>query len=220
MTGMERNSDIVIMASYAPLFCNVNDYQWSPNLISYNNARAVLARPSYYVQQMFWQNRGDLVLPHRVITTSNTASNITYYGAIGVGSWNTAVQYTNIAVTSNGVTLYQSDFVHQGTNGWNVYNGTWSVTNGVYQQSALITDCFLNCRATRTGRITPSPCRRGRLSGSEGFLILFDWLDNNDWTWWNIGGWSDTSTASSKRSPATRPPGAGFPNRPCHQHLV
>ena len=31
-----------------------------------------------------------------------------------------------------------------------------------------------------------------KVGGDEGFLILFNVLDDNDWTWWNIGGWSDT----------------------------
>ncbi len=62
MTGMERNSDIVQMASYAPLFANVNGMQWRPDLIYYNNSR-VFGTPSYYVQELFGQNRGDVVLP-------------------------------------------------------------------------------------------------------------------------------------------------------------
>jgi alpha-L-arabinofuranosidase len=189
MTGMERNSDIVQLASYAPLFANVNDMQWHPDLINFNNHQ-VFGTPSYYVQQMFSQNRGDLVLPVSV-TTSNTATNIVYYGGIGVGSWNTAVQYTNISVTSNGVTLYQSDFVHQGTNGWNVYNGTWSVANGVYQQTAITTDCYSTSGSTNWANYTITLSAR-KVSGNEGFLILFDCLDNNDLTWWNVGGWNNT----------------------------
>ena len=112
MTGMERNSDIVLMASYAPLFANVNGMQWHPDLIYYDSARAVFGTPSYYVQQMFSQNRGDVVLPAS-LTVHDQRRHFRVQGAIGVGSWNTSVQYTNIVVTSNGVTLYQSDFVHQ-----------------------------------------------------------------------------------------------------------
>ena len=52
------------------------------------------------------------------------------------------MEYTNITVTSNGVTLYQSDFVHQGTNGWAVFNGTWNTNNGTYQQSAQVVNCY------------------------------------------------------------------------------
>jgi alpha-N-arabinofuranosidase len=62
MTGLERNSDVVDMASYAPLFAHVDAWQWSPNLIWFDNLRA-FGTPSYYVQQMFGSNRGSIVLP-------------------------------------------------------------------------------------------------------------------------------------------------------------
>jgi alpha-L-arabinofuranosidase len=189
MTGMERNSDVVLMASYAPLFANVNGMQWQPDMIYYDSARSVFGTPSYYVQQMFSQNRGDVVLPMSLTVPSNAAPIVK--GAIGVGSWNTSVQYTNIVVTSNNVTLYQSDFVDDGTSGWNVFNGTWGVNNGLYQQTAIITDCYSTTGNTNWANYTITLQAR-KVSGDEGFLILFNVLDNNDWTWWNIGGWSDT----------------------------
>ena len=52
MTGMERNSDIVVMASYAPLFVNCGWRQWSPDAINFDNSR-VYGTPSYHVQKMF-----------------------------------------------------------------------------------------------------------------------------------------------------------------------
>ena len=62
MIGMERNPDVVAMASYAPLFVNVNHRGWNPDLINYDSSR-VYGIPSYHVQRMFSENRGDLVLP-------------------------------------------------------------------------------------------------------------------------------------------------------------
>ena len=52
MTGMERNSDVVVMASYAPLFANVNYKKWNPDLMNFDSSR-VYGLPSYYVQKMF-----------------------------------------------------------------------------------------------------------------------------------------------------------------------
>src|ERR1019366_4871703 len=54
MTGMERNSDLIVMASYAPLFVNVNPggMQWQSNLIGYNAASSY-GSPSYYAQVLF-----------------------------------------------------------------------------------------------------------------------------------------------------------------------
>ncbi|MFZ1944443.1 MAG: alpha-L-arabinofuranosidase C-terminal domain-containing protein [Acidobacteriaceae bacterium] len=62
LTGLERNSDIVIMSSYAPLFINVNPgaSQWVPNLIGYN-ALESYGSPSYYAQVMFSNHIGNEV---------------------------------------------------------------------------------------------------------------------------------------------------------------
>ena len=61
LTGLERNADVVRLASYAPLFAHAEAWQWTPDLIWVNNLSAV-ATPNYYVQQLFSRNRGDQVL--------------------------------------------------------------------------------------------------------------------------------------------------------------
>lgn len=65
MTGLERNADVVRMASYAPLFAHIDAWQWTPDLIWCDNLR-VYGTPNYYVQQLFSRNRGDVVLPAQV----------------------------------------------------------------------------------------------------------------------------------------------------------
>jgi alpha-N-arabinofuranosidase len=64
LTGLERNADLVIMSCYAPLFVNLNPggQQWATDLIGYN-ALTSFGSPSYYVQKMFYNNKGDAVLP-------------------------------------------------------------------------------------------------------------------------------------------------------------
>jgi alpha-N-arabinofuranosidase len=64
MTGMERNSDLVIMSSYAPLFVNVNPggMQWRTDLIGYDTVSSY-GSPAYYAQKMFSVYHGDVVLP-------------------------------------------------------------------------------------------------------------------------------------------------------------
>jgi alpha-L-arabinofuranosidase len=69
MTGLERNADVVTMAAYAPLLAHVKDWQWTPNLVWFDNSTSY-ATPSYYVQQMFAQNKGTHTVP---ITENNTA---------------------------------------------------------------------------------------------------------------------------------------------------
>ncbi|MBD1393372.1 carbohydrate binding domain-containing protein [Mucilaginibacter sp. ZB1P21] len=62
MTGLERNADVVHMASYAPLFAHVDAWQWRPDLIWFDNLRSY-GSPSYYVQQLFSLNKGTDVVP-------------------------------------------------------------------------------------------------------------------------------------------------------------
>jgi alpha-L-arabinofuranosidase len=67
LTGLERNADVTIMNCYAPLFVNVNPggRQWAVNLIGYD-ALTSFGSPGYYVQKMFSNNRGDVVLPAKL----------------------------------------------------------------------------------------------------------------------------------------------------------
>ena len=61
MTGIERNADLVEMATYAPLFAHVDGWQWRPDMIWYDNLR-MFKSVSYYVQQMYARNKGTNVL--------------------------------------------------------------------------------------------------------------------------------------------------------------
>ncbi len=64
LTGLERNADLVIMSCYAPLLDNLNPggQQWATDLIGYDRLTS-FGSPSYYVQKMFYNNKGDVVLP-------------------------------------------------------------------------------------------------------------------------------------------------------------
>lgn len=62
MTGLERNADVVHMATYAPLFAHVDAWQWRPDMIWFDNLRS-MPTASYYVQQLFATNKGTNVLP-------------------------------------------------------------------------------------------------------------------------------------------------------------
>ncbi len=62
MTGLERNADIVHMATYAPLFAHVEGWQWRPDMIWFDNSES-FPTSSYYVQQLYSLNKGTNVLP-------------------------------------------------------------------------------------------------------------------------------------------------------------
>lgn len=61
MTGLERNADVVNMATYAPLLAHVEGWQWRPDMLWFDNVR-LFKSVSYYVQQMYAQNKGTNVL--------------------------------------------------------------------------------------------------------------------------------------------------------------
>jgi alpha-L-arabinofuranosidase len=67
MTGLERNADVVSIASYAPLFAHIDGWQWTPDLIWVNNLQSY-GTPDYYVQKLFSLNQGTRVVP---ITLNN-----------------------------------------------------------------------------------------------------------------------------------------------------
>jgi alpha-L-arabinofuranosidase len=67
MTGLERNADVVTMASYAPLFAHSEGWQWTPDLIWVNNLQSY-GTPDYYVQKLYAVNKGTNVVP---ITLNN-----------------------------------------------------------------------------------------------------------------------------------------------------
>ena len=62
MTGLERNADVVHMATYAPLFAHVEGWQWRPDMIWFDNNES-FPTASYYVQQLYAHNKGTNVLP-------------------------------------------------------------------------------------------------------------------------------------------------------------
>lgn len=62
LTGVERNADVVDMATYAPLFAHVEGWQWRPDLIWFDNLRSVRSC-SWYVQALYGHNKGTRVIP-------------------------------------------------------------------------------------------------------------------------------------------------------------
>jgi alpha-N-arabinofuranosidase len=62
MTGLERNADVVNLCSYAPLFAHIDGWQWTPDLIWFDNLKS-FGTANYYVQKLFSINKGTQVLP-------------------------------------------------------------------------------------------------------------------------------------------------------------
>ncbi len=111
MTGLERNADLVRMASYAPLFAHVDAWQWAPDLIWFDNLTS-FGTPSYYVQKLFSTNVGTHVLPVAINGAAAAAQNGLYASAsadertreIIVKVVNTNAAVTRVNVSLAGVT--------------------------------------------------------------------------------------------------------------------
>jgi len=193
MTGLERNSDVVQMASYAPLLVNLNHRAWNPDLINFDSSKWY-GLPSYYVQQLFAENRGDVYLPTEVQTP--IAEPPLVGGMIGVGTWNTAAEFKDVKVTSlDGTVLFQSDF-GKDANGWKFLGdgADWKVQNGVLRQNAERAS-IRALAGDKSWKDYTFTCKAQKISGAEGFLILFRINGDDDRTWWNIGGWGNTQDA-------------------------
>jgi alpha-L-arabinofuranosidase len=192
MTGMERNSDVVAMASYAPLFVNMNHRAWNPDLINFDSSRWY-GLPSYYVQQMFSLNRGDATVPVEVNSPRREIE--TSKGKIGVGTWNTEAEFKDIKVTSpDGKTLFASDF-STNLDGWEqLGGGHWEIADGAMRQNAEKE--FIRALAGSPSWTDYTLTLKARkLGGREGFLILFHIINDEDRVWWNLGGWQNTQDA-------------------------
>lgn len=70
LTSLERNGDVVSMASYAPLLAKVGHTQWNPDMIYFNNTE-IKPSTSYYIQQLYGKNAGDSYIPGKIML-SNT----------------------------------------------------------------------------------------------------------------------------------------------------
>ncbi|KAJ7194659.1 glycoside hydrolase [Mycena pura] len=95
MTGMERNSDVVFASAYAPSFQHIRNYQWTPDIITYDASRMVKST-SYYVQQMFSINRGT-----HVLSTTPAPSNDTV-PLFWVASYNNDTDVVFLKVSNTG----------------------------------------------------------------------------------------------------------------------
>lgn len=109
MTGLERNADVVHMASYAPLFAHAEGWQWTPDLIWFNNLQSY-GTPNYYVQKLYGVNRGTHVVPM-------TLNNETVSGQNGLFA-NACIDSTHkeviIKIANTGAAPQTSEFLIEG----------------------------------------------------------------------------------------------------------
>ncbi|MFE6177744.1 alpha-L-arabinofuranosidase C-terminal domain-containing protein [Streptomyces sp. NPDC056464] len=193
MTGLERNADVVKLASYAPLLANEDYVQWRPDLVWFNN-RASWNSTNYEVQKLFMNNVGDRVVPSKATTTPDVSGPIT--GAVGLSTWATSAAYDDVSVTAaDGSTLLSDDFSGDASKWTHPGGGSWSVQDGQYVQTDAAAENTMVQAGDPSWHDYDLQVKATKKSGKEGFLVAFGVKDTGNYYWWNLGGWNNTQSA-------------------------
>ncbi len=178
MMGMENNSDVVELASYAPIFVNENDARWRPDMIRFSSCR-VMGTPSYYVQQLMPQHLGTQVV--------KVEQNDPYKGKVrkpltpkqsrvGFGTWNTRATFE----TDKAMDFVYGDWLKDG----NTVRQTGHKDATLCIEKNIIDSDHYTCKF-----------RARKDDGAEGFIIIFNYVDEKNYCWVNFGGWTNTQHA-------------------------
>ncbi|MFC6066916.1 alpha-L-arabinofuranosidase C-terminal domain-containing protein [Streptomyces ochraceiscleroticus] len=208
MTGLERNADVVKLASYAPLLARTDSVQWRPDMIWFDGQRS-WGSANYEVQKLFMNNAGDRVVPSTASGTPATTAPIT--GAIGLSTWATSAAYDDVTVTgADGKTLLSDDFSN-GDGKWTkaAGRGTWQVEDGAYVQSDAAAENTLVTAGDPGWQNYDLHVKATKKSGKEGFMVAFGVKDTGNHYWWNLGGWGNTRSAVEKTTGGAKQTMAG-----------
>ena len=190
MQGCENNSESVTMMSYAPIFTHEENYAWHPDMIRFNSSLSY-GTPSYYVQRMFSNNIGQRNI--RWSEQDNDPAFSINKGSIGLGTWVTNATFTDLSVTASDTTFEAGNLV---PGEWTTKGGSWTLSGNTFRQtnaSAADVTCVLNKQFTTTN--VDMTVHATKNSGSEGFLIIFDYKDEQNYSWLNLGGWGNSKHA-------------------------
>jgi alpha-L-arabinofuranosidase len=185
LTSLERNADVVRFASYAPLLAKRDHTDWTPDLIFFNNTE-VFPTISYYVQQLFSVNNGDIYLPTSVSIPADSADRRTLI----LGTWNTQAEFDDIRLTRGLQTLLVENFDSVGSS-WKPDSGTWEKTAGSYRQSSSLQPALSRLELPLDGPVFTLTLKARKTGGAEGLLVGVGTSPDN-YYWWNLGGWANT----------------------------
>lgn len=188
MTGLERNADVVKMASYAPMFAKYGNVQWAAaNMIWFNNDDYVLT-PNYYVQSLFSNNRGDYSFTTDV-KMNGIEKDGTLRGGVVLGSWGTHNEFKDISVRQ-GETEIKLNPEYEG---WHIGNGDWSVNEeDAFVQSSDSTGSTSWFEMENDSNYTVT-LKAKKTAGGEGFQVGVAAEDGQNYYRVNIGGWGNTT---------------------------
>ena len=183
MMGMENNSDIVPLNSYAPIFVNENDARWRPDMIRFSSSR-VMGTPSYYVQMLMPRNIGTQVVK---VSQTNPYTGIVKpitpkQSRVGYSAWGTEASYTHCEP------LPKSGKPE-------IVSGKWEMNDGILQHKGRMEAPLAVCRQTIDSDHYTIKCRARKDNGHEGFIIVFNYVDEQNYCWLNFGGWGNSQHA-------------------------
>lgn len=199
---MERNGDLVKMASYAPLLCNVNARNWGVNLIDFDASRS-FAHASYYVQKLFNETRPDVNLAtSTAVEPKPDPAEPLLAGRIGLGAWHTLTEYKELRLhDEDGNLVYRDDFAN--LDAWETPGtGTWEVADGILRQTDEGTApavLLLKDKKLEVGKMTVKARRAG---GREGFLLMFNAGRPDQYLFGNYGAAGNAFHAIQQRGAA------------------
>ncbi len=135
LTGLERNSDVVVMTSYAPMFVNVNPggMQWHPDLIGYDGLNSY-GSPSYYALAMFAGHLGQSV-PQS--TLSGAGARVFY--SVTEDHAHVIVKLVNAAPQPQSLSIHLDGATAQGTAELlRLHADTTAATNSIAHPEAIV----------------------------------------------------------------------------------
>lgn len=188
MTGMERNSEKVGLACYAPLLCNVNYINWKPDMIWFDNHQAY-GTANYYVQKLFINHQGDdrIELEMTGIDDSVTIQDDPK-GGFGLRTEpDTVVRYSQIMIEDiqNGTIWKDSEVYFVGDN-------VEQYISADPDARVVTEDILLHTVESDHYIIT---VKGEMLYGRRGFMLQYGNRDEKNRYQWEIGGWQNMDSA-------------------------
>lgn len=185
MTGLERNSDLVRMSSFAPLLRRSGWDAWRQSAILFDASR-VCPTPSYFVQRMFGQNPITKSFESKV---SGSDEVLDFEGPIGFGTWDTQIEIKDVKVTVDGKNVLPGAAM-ENMKLWHGQRGKWRLENGtLFQDSDAKSSAILI--GDKTWKDYTIEAKLRKVSGNEGFIVYF----SGERYSWNLGGWGNTYSA-------------------------
>lgn len=184
LTGLEKNSDLVRMMSYAPFMNNIGWQDRKPNMICFDLDRAYGA-PIYWIQRMYAHNTVQKLLPFIAESPEYRPAKV---GTVGFGTLKTAAEFKDIVVKDEaGKTLFDGNSAKPSD--WSVIGKKKEKDSGLSGGTISFSEedgLKVLTKKEFSGNYTLT-CKARRLSGNNGFLVYFNTYFNSA-TLWQVGG--------------------------------